>query len=271
MPTPDTLLAIILLAVAANLIVGGAVLAAPRLRNRNRADDLTIVPGDRLPRVPAGRPGEGRGVAVFGPVGLSGGGHGAGLGAAAADPGTGLDLPPSWSRWLQEEDSRIRRYRHPATVVLIEIEGMDRLSERLGPDAGDRLIPPVAATLRRYARDVDRIARLGPRSFGVLLPETDEVQAINYIERVRTTCDLWLASGAVTLRLAIGWAEANQARTVEVALATAEDRLNVERRRNGRGGAAGGAADSDSDLDRDAESDDGDADSAPRAARGTAV
>ena len=38
------------------------------------------------------------------------------------------------------------------------------------------------------------------------MPETDEVLAINYVERVRHACDLWLESGAVSLRLAIGWA-----------------------------------------------------------------
>ena len=76
---------------------------------------------------------------------------------------------------------------------------------------------------------VDRIARLSNRSFGVLLPETDEVQAINFVERVRTTCDLWLASGAMSLKLAIGWAEANPGRTIEVALGMAENRLNAER------------------------------------------
>lgn len=226
-PTADTLLAIIFLAVAANLIVGGAVLVAPRFRNRSRSiESDPLVAPDRLPRGgfgadgrPVGRPA----IGVFGPMPV-----------LSADPGTGLDLAPTWSRWLQEEDSRVRRYRHPATIVLIEIDGLDRLVERLGADAAERLIPPVAATLRRYARDTDRIARLSNRSFGVLLPETDEVQAINFVERVRTTCDLWLASGAIALRLAIGWAEANAGRTTEVALVMAEDRLNVERRGQAR-------------------------------------
>lgn len=228
MPNPDTLLAIIFLAVAANLIVGGAVLAAPRLRSLVRANDPdpTFAVPDRLPRggfTAGGRP-EGRpAIGVFGP-----------MPPLVADPGTGPDLAASWTRWLLEEDSRVRRYRHPATIVLIEIDGLEQLIDRLGADAADRLIPPIAATLRRYARETDRIARLGDRGFGVLLAETDEVQAINFVERVRTTCDLWLASGAIALRLAMGWAEANPGRTIEVALGMAQDRLNVERRRHGR-------------------------------------
>jgi diguanylate cyclase (GGDEF)-like protein len=116
--------------------------------------------------------------------------------------------------------------------VLVEIDGLDRLVERLGPAAADRLIPPVAGTMRSHAREADRIARLGPARFAAILPETDEVRAINYVERVRTACDLWLAAGAVALRLSMGWAELNASRSGEAAFAEAEDRLNGERRRH---------------------------------------
>jgi diguanylate cyclase (GGDEF)-like protein len=148
-----------------------------------------------------------------------------------SDPQTGLEAPATWQRWLREEDARVRRYRRPATVVLIELEGLDRLVERLGPEAADRLIPPVAATMRRHARESDLVARLGPSRFGAILPETDEVRAINFVERIRSACDLWLSAGAVSLRLSMGWAETNPARSIDTAVQAAEERLNAERRR----------------------------------------
>ncbi len=147
------------------------------------------------------------------------------------DPATGLDLAPAWSKWLLEEGARIGRYGRPATVVLVEVAGLDRLAERLGPDAADRLIPPIATTMRRHARASDNIARLGPARFGALLPETDEIRAINYVERARSACDVWLEAGAVSLRLSIGWAEIGANQPVAVAVQTAERRLNEERQR----------------------------------------
>jgi PleD family two-component response regulator len=93
------------------------------------------------------------------------------------------------------------------------------------------LIPPIATTMRRHARAADNLARLGRARFGALLTETDEVLAINYIERVRAACDVWLQSGAVALRLSIGWAEVGPKQPVEVALKAAETRLNEERQR----------------------------------------
>jgi diguanylate cyclase (GGDEF)-like protein len=149
----------------------------------------------------------------------------------ATDPVTGLELAPAWSKWLSEEAARIGRYGRPATIVLVEVAGIDRLAERLGPDAVDRLIPPIATTMRRHARAADNIARLGRARFGALLPETDEIRAINYVERTRSECDVWLEAGAVALRLTIGWAEIAANQPVAVAIQAAEGRLNAERAR----------------------------------------
>jgi diguanylate cyclase (GGDEF)-like protein len=153
---------------------------------------------------------------------------------------TGFEAAPSWTRWLAEEGARIERYGRRSTIVLIELPGIDRVTEVLGPEAADRLIPPLATTMRRHARATDCLARLGRARFAALLTETDEVRAINYVERVRAACDVWLESGAVALRLAIGWAEIGSDQPPEVALAAAERRLNEERQRlRGRIDAAG--------------------------------
>jgi len=148
------------------------------------------------------------------------------------DPLTGLLLPGPFARIVADEDARIQRYRRPATIVMVEVEGLDRLVERLGDSAIERLVPAVADSLRRNARDADQVARLGPGRFAVLLPETDDIQAINYIERVRKSCDLWLESGAVALRLAIGWASATDTSLAD-AQTLATDRMFAETRRSG--------------------------------------
>jgi diguanylate cyclase (GGDEF)-like protein len=150
---------------------------------------------------------------------------------ALLDTATGFDTGPAWARWLAEEETRILRFHRPATVVLIELSGLDRLADRLGDDVAERLIPPIATTLRRDARATDRLARLGPTRFAALLVETSEVAAINWIERVRTACDVWLEAGAVTLRLSVGWAEIGPQRAADVAVLDAERRLFAERER----------------------------------------
>lgn len=147
---------------------------------------------------------------------------------------TGLPDATAFHRLVADEDARIARYHRAATIVVFELDGLERLTERLGPDAAERIIPPMADTLRRLARGADHVARLGPGRFATLLPETDEIAAINYVERVRRACELWLESGAIALRLAIGWAGTAGDPSLTEAQRVATDRMYVELRRAAR-------------------------------------
>jgi len=150
------------------------------------------------------------------------------------DPLTGLRDAASFAMLVGLEDARVVRYHRPATIVVLELDGLDRLVDRLGPDARDRVVPALADTIRRLARGADIVARLGPGRFGVLLPETDEIAAINFVERVRKASELWLESGAMALRLAIGWAGTTGDPTLADAQRLAVERMYAELRRAAR-------------------------------------
>ena len=142
----------------------------------------------------------------------------------------GIDDAVTWTRLTDGEAARIARYSRPATIVLVELDGLDRLVATLGAAAGDRVLAATAATIRSEARTTDTVARLGPHRFGVLLPETDEIAAINYTERVRAICDRWLQTGSVSLRVAIGHASLTPALGAAGAMRLCQERLDKERR-----------------------------------------
>ncbi len=141
-----------------------------------------------------------------------------------------LEPATAWRTMLGREAARVSRYRRSATVVIADLEGTDRLAARLGVESVDRLLPAVAGTLRRESRATDRLVRLANARFGVLLPETDEVAAINWVERLRESTDLWLEASAVSLRLAFGWAELGPDADADAVVALALERLDAERR-----------------------------------------
>src|SRR5687767_2339857 len=159
--------------------------------------------------------------------------------SSGIDPLTGLLDLGAFTRLVAAEDLRVQRYHRPATVVIFELGGHDRLIDRLGAEAADRVIPALSDTMRRLARDVDHVARLAPGRFGVLLPETDEIAAINYVERVRRACELWLESGAIALSLAVGWAGTDGDPTLVEAPRLATERMYVELRRDARKASEG--------------------------------
>ena len=233
---------IILIAVAINLVIALLAVIVPRLRGRSSTGTASsgVARANGPVAIGAGNGGLTNGSGMR-PRQATTGDAGAPwfpartIAAAAiappTDPITGLDLSPAWTRWLTEEQARVQRYHRPATIVLVELSGLDRLADRLGDDAAARLIPPIASTLRKNARATDHLARLGPTRFGAILTETDEIRAINFVERIRSACDMWLEAGAVMLRLSVGWAEISTDRTAEVALPDAEGRLYEEHKR----------------------------------------
>jgi diguanylate cyclase (GGDEF)-like protein len=231
---PDNVFILIAFLVVANIIlIAVAIVRSFRRQRREAKFQEPSMNGDFAPL-----PTVSRGFAAPAPTPVMD----ANQAPSRSDPLTGMLLQGEWNRILADEDARINRYGRPATIVIVELDGLDRLIGALGQEAGDRVLPAVADALSRGARGADHIARLGPGRFGVLLPETGEVEAVNYVERVRQVCDLWLESGAIALRLAIGWASPAIDSTLADAFVEAQDRMYAELRRSARR-APGAASD----------------------------
>lgn len=253
--TSQQLLSIIVIAMVANAVLIAIALITMRTsgaRARNRKErEIAAMSGATpvLATAGAGAPGPTSGTMAGGPgpiLGASGepssdgvtqdtddaeaDGDARDAAVVLLDPATGLESPIAWRRALEDEFLRLARYHRPATVMIIELDGFDRLVERLGEAAGARIVLATARTLRAEARAADRCARLGRGRFGILLPETDEVKAINFVERVRSECDRWLEAGEIALRLAIGWAILDPSEGATAAVQEAERRLDGERR-----------------------------------------
>ena len=150
------------------------------------------------------------------------------------DEATGLASRAAWERILAAENARYVRYRRPVGIVVAELDGLARFEGGFGSDASRRILDAVGGAMKRSARRTDHVAHVGGGRFLVLLPETDEIQAINYVERVRAECDRWLDAGAVALRISVGWASPSAVGELDTALRTAEERMYAERRRTTR-------------------------------------
>ena len=86
---------------------------------------------------------------------------------------------------LDSEFARAVRYRHPLSVVLVGVDGMDRVVGTHGELTFERWRGALAETLRRSLRQIDVLARTGPNEIAILLPETTAAGARVVAERAR--------------------------------------------------------------------------------------
>lgn len=77
------------------------------------------------------------------------------------------------------------RYGGRGAVMVIDIDGLKEVNDRLGHQAGDRLIRRVADVLRERVRATDIVARLSGDEFAVLMPQTDTAGALQLGEDLR--------------------------------------------------------------------------------------
>jgi diguanylate cyclase (GGDEF)-like protein len=138
---------------------------------------------------------------------------------------TGIGGPRFWERILVNEEARRLRYGRPATVALVEFAGFEGDGGWLARELAVQLFADVARVLAKEVRTSDHVARIGSARFGIILIETDEVSAINFVDRVRKAC--WTEVGAGTgLSIRTGWASAAEAGSLEGAILRAESRMH---------------------------------------------
>lgn len=110
-----------------------------------------------------------------------------------------LDTRTDWERAMRHEDARVARYGRPASILVLEA------AVRLN-GAEDRHMVRVGSAIRAQARETDRVARVAPTRFHVLLPETDEAEATALAERIAEACREVLpppANGTGTVRTSV--------------------------------------------------------------------
>jgi diguanylate cyclase (GGDEF)-like protein len=120
---------------------------------------------------------------------------------------TGLFNHRYFREQMKTEHARARRYRHPLSLVFLDLDHFKRVNDTYGHLAGDRVLKKVAELVQSQLRTSDIPVRVGsepvPARYGgeelvVILPETDLDGAVAMAERIRAAAEaqLWKAVGA---------------------------------------------------------------------------
>ncbi|WP_323796476.1 diguanylate cyclase [Nisaea sp.] len=85
---------------------------------------------------------------------------------------------------LEDEVERARRYKHPSSLLMIDVDHFKRINDSFGHDVGDTVLIQLVKLLEGQVRQLDTVARIGGEEFAVLLPETGKKEAMVSAERL---------------------------------------------------------------------------------------
>jgi diguanylate cyclase (GGDEF)-like protein len=108
---------------------------------------------------------------------------------ARTDHLTGLANRREFERVIEREVALAERHGRRLSLMMIDLDNLKRINDRLGHSAGDGALKLVAQQLLRVVRASDLCARVGGDEFAVAMPETDLDRARDVALRLRRAVD----------------------------------------------------------------------------------
>ncbi|WP_420264495.1 diguanylate cyclase domain-containing protein [Candidatus Magnetominusculus dajiuhuensis] len=129
--------------------------------------------------------------------------------------------------YFDAELERVAKGRQfPVSFIVADLDGLKRVNDSIGHEAGDRLIRGASDVLKMAFRGSDVVARTGGDEFIVILSETDEGLSVRSIDRVRAyQSEYNKNNNGRPVSISLGAATAYCALDIELAIKDADKRM----------------------------------------------
>lgn len=99
------------------------------------------------------------------------------------------DLTKAYNRrffesYLDEEMERSRRYGTQFSIIFLDLDDLRMVNNFYGHLSGSRTLQEVAKRILAAVRGIDKVVRFGGDEFCVILPQTDQEQAVAVANRI---------------------------------------------------------------------------------------
>jgi len=146
-----------------------------------------------------------------------------------------------WNRgeilaFLRREMVRSRRSTTPLGVILVDVDNFKQINDKLGHQAGDRVLVELAGRFSKNLREYDGVGRYGGEEFLLIVPGCDlaiTTRRANEIRVLVSSEPVVSDSIATPITVSMGVALAEPSETVESLLHRADTALYLAKR-NGR-------------------------------------
>lgn len=127
---------------------------------------------------------------------------------AERDPLTKLPNRAAFTRRLEQEVARARRYERELALSLFDVDNFKSVNDRFGHPAGDQVLTGVANILRASLRTSDAVFRYGGDEFIALCPETSRPAIEHILRRMERHLRAYCAGNRWAHGAGISWGHA---------------------------------------------------------------
>ena len=135
-------------------------------------------------------------------------------------------------RELHRTMSEVERYKTPAAVIYIDLDGFKAVNDEYGHSAGDAVLRHVGLLLMDSVRESDVVGRLGGDEFGIILnratAEEAATKAASLSDKINSSAILY-AGVPHRIRASVGVHPIALAEDPETAIARADEAMYAEK------------------------------------------
>ena len=97
---------------------------------------------------------------------------------------TGLLNRRAFEKKILEEFERSKRYHNPLSLLILDIDNFKTINDTYGHHGGDAALVKISETFREKTRQSDFPSRYGGEEFVLVLPETDQENALQVASKI---------------------------------------------------------------------------------------
>jgi diguanylate cyclase (GGDEF)-like protein len=134
---------------------------------------------------------------------------------------------------LQLEIARARRYHRPLSLIMFDLDHFKEINDTHGHLVGDHVLGLISKIVHEQMRNTDILMRWGGEEFMIISVETDEAEARQIAERLRTAIESCSLQTVIHPTGSFGTTQLQENDTFDTLLRRVDDKL-YEAKTSGR-------------------------------------
>ncbi|QYJ85298.1 sensor domain-containing diguanylate cyclase [Shewanella mesophila] len=149
------------------------------------------------------------------------------------DPLTSIANRRSFEVELTKEILRSKRYNHPLSLAIFDIDLFKNINDTYGHNKGDLILQKLCRLVSKNIREQDCFARWGGEEFVIIFPEITLENALEVTEKLRSTISQYEFEPNLYISCSFGVTECNSTDSIEAVFQRIDNSL-YQAKRNGR-------------------------------------